>query len=963
MRTHKLLFVLLLLAGAATHPAFAQSKKPQWVDSVFQRMSLDDKIGQLFMVPATPESFDDAEDEIKNHKIGGVVFRGGGPVWQAKMINAFQASSATPLFMGLDSGWQPNVCMDSAVNFPNPLVLGAIQDDNIIYSIARTSGRAMRELGIHISFDLPSEILRDTRASTKTRCFGSNSTRVIPKAVSYLKGLNDEGILSCPQYIKLKGVTIVGIDKDLPTIQATIDSTDAYLYRQLIKNKLSAILPTPVDLPLFYEKKADARKNKLSTSAISALYTGGWIRKHFDFNGLTFVDIDKANTATDYKAGEAELLAVRAGNDMLITTDDVGVAIRRIKKFLRKEESFLPRLDSTVKRILAAKYDAGLYAKKVANTENLVKRIASPQTQIFKQHLYEAAITVVRNTDSLLPLRSLESKNIAFVTSQKDAQSDQLHRLLSKYVEMPYVVISGTNDHSKIDQVMKGYDVIIAGVFPETLLDEFLPVLKNLVATKSVITCDFGHPTFIQYAGDFTATVVGYTNEPEMVHAVPQMIFGGIGASGALPYTVSASLPEGTGSKVKPSGRFRYTIPEDARMDSRTLDKIERIAHEAIKTGATPGCHVLVAKDGKVVYDRSFGYLTYEKKAAVTDETIYDLASVTKVSATLQAVMFMYEKGIIDINKKASYYLPELKHSNKKDYTLKDILTHQAGLWPFLPFWAQTVKDNDFMPAFYSRNLSDDYPYTVADHLYASRSMRDSLWNWIVKAKVRDKPDRTPFDYRYSDMGFYILQHLAEKLLNQPIDDFLEQNLYGPLGASTLGYLPLQRFDASRIAPTENDKIFRKSLLIGMVHDQGAAMMGGVAGHAGLFSDATDLAKLGQMLLQEGSYGGYQFYKPETVRTFTQKQFATSRRGLGWDKPVSGEWNGPTSAYASQKTFGHTGFTGTCIWVDPEFNIVYIFLSNRVHPDMTNNKLISENTRSRIQDAIYESIFEYCRYN
>jgi beta-N-acetylhexosaminidase len=239
--------------------------------------------------------------------------------------------------------------------------------------------------------------------------------------------------------------------------------------------------------------------------------------------------------------------------------------------------------------------------------------------------------------------------------------------------------------------------------------------------------------------------------------------------------------------------------------------------------------------------------------------------------------------------------------------------------------------------------------------------MKDSLWSWIIKAKIREKPARTPFDYRYSDMGFYILQHLAEKILNQPIEDFLSQNLYEPLGAYTTGYLPLLHFPYRQIAPTENDRLFRRALLIGTVHDQGAAMQGGIAGHAGLFTNANDLAKLGQMLLQQGNYGGIQYYKPETVGLFTQKQFENSRRGLGWDKPTPGEWNGPTSIYASPKTFGHTGFTGTCIWVDPEFDLVYIFLSNRVHPDMTNNKLLNANIRSRIQDVIYQSIFEYCK--
>ncbi|HEY8935025.1 MAG TPA: serine hydrolase, partial [Cyclobacteriaceae bacterium] len=266
------------------------------------------------------------------------------------------------------------------------------------------------------------------------------------------------------------------------------------------------------------------------------------------------------------------------------------------------------------------------------------------------------------------------------------------------------------------------------------------------------------------------------------------------------------------------------------------------------------------------------------------------------------------------------------------------------------------------LPEFYSHVKSEQYPLQVASKLYASAAMKDSLWSWIVKAKIREKPLRTPFDYKYSDMGFYIMQHLAEKLLNQPLEDFIHQNLYDPLGSSTTGYLPLLRFPPQQIAPTENDKLFRKSLLIGTVHDQGAAMYGGAAGHAGLFSNASDLAKLGQMLLQGGTYGGNRFYKPETVHLFTQKQFETSRRGLGWDRPAPGDSNSPTSMYASPKTFGHTGFTGTCIWVDPEFNLVYVFLSNRVHPSMTNNKLINANIRPRIQDVIYESIFNYCQY-
>jgi CubicO group peptidase (beta-lactamase class C family) len=324
--------------------------------------------------------------------------------------------------------------------------------------------------------------------------------------------------------------------------------------------------------------------------------------------------------------------------------------------------------------------------------------------------------------------------------------------------------------------------------------------------------------------------------------------------------------------------------------------------------------------------------------------------------------MFLYEKGLLDIYKKASYYLPELINSNKKDITVKDILTHQAGLTPFVPFWIQTVKDSDFLPQYYSHEKSAMYPLQIAPGLFGIKSLRDSLWSWSIQSKLREKPPRTPYSYVYSDVGLYILFHLNEKLLNQPQEEFLQQNIYEPLGASTMGYLPLERFPSDRIVPTEMDTLFRKSLLVGTVHDEGAAMLGGVAGHAGLFSNAIDLTKLGQMLLQNGYYGGQQYFKPQIVQYFATRQFETSRRGLGWDKPLQSEWNSPTSLLASPLTFGHTGYTGTCIWIDPAFELVYVFLSNRVYPTRSNNKLSAMNIRSRIQDTIYQSIFSFGQY-
>jgi beta-N-acetylhexosaminidase len=947
--------------------ADAQTSKSQWIDSVFNAMSIDQKIGQLFMVPVY--SSKDAEqiiDDIKDYHVGGILFMQGGPVRQANLTNHLQNISMVPLLIAQDAEWGMGATLDSTISFPRAMVMGAIQNDSLIYQTAQEIAREMKLLGVHLNFAPVADMNEDPENIFSYRSFGTNRFRVASKAVAFTSGLQDNGVMSCAKHFALNSLTVMDVQKGVSIIKPTVDSLNIFPFQKLFEKQLAAVMPAASDLPLSFREKHLTKKNKLSANALSAIFTGEWLKKQMNFKGLVFVDIPGMRSETNkYRKGEAEMFAFMAGNDVLLSPDKIDAAVKKIKKLLKKQGEYNAQLDNTVKKILATKYDAGLNKKTIVNTTGLIEKLNTQEAKLLNQKLQEAAITVVSNSQKSIPLLTLEEKHFTYITSDSSALNNEYYHYLKKYINPTYIAFTEDKNTTVLATSFKKEEVIIAGIFPQTsdeVIKKLLPFLRELASTHEVIVCDFGYPNFAKNASDFSTFVTAYMNSREMLMLVPQVIFGPLKATGKLPYAPSEKIKEGTGEFTTATNRFGYSIPEDVHMDSETLNGIDSIANEAIRIGATPGCHVFVAHEGKVVYEKSFGYLTYEKKIPVTDETIYDLASVTKVSATLQAIMFLYERGMIDVNKKMSAYLPELKGSNKSNFTIKDILTHQAGLWPFLPFWAQTMKDaefKEFKSEFYSKTKSDQYPFVVADSLYAIASMRDSLWSWIIKSKIREKPVRTPFDFKYSDMGFYILQHLAEKLLNQPLEDFIQQNLYEPLGSSTTGYLPLERFSPFQIAPTENDKLFRKSLLIGTVHDQGAAMHGGVAGHAGLFSDANDLAKLGQMLLQEGNYGGYQYYKPETVRTFTQKQFETSHRGLGWDKPKQDDANSPTSKYASPQTFGHTGFTGTCIWVDPVYKLVYVFLSNRVHPDMTNNKLINASIRPRIHDVIYKSIFDY----
>jgi CubicO group peptidase (beta-lactamase class C family) len=684
---------------------------------------------------------------------------------------------------------------------------------------------------------------------------------------------------------------------------------------------------------------------------------------HLDFaieahetDGLNIAKVEISPGTSNQKINDEVKKVLARKSDILLVPTNPDQVIKAIVKISKKDKVLSAQIDLSVRKILSRKYEVGLAQNKFINADNLYQRLYFAEAKLLKQKVAEELVMIVKNDSELIPIQTVEDKNFASISI--GSSENAFTHYLSKYAFFHHESILNQNDTTGLSKRLKGNDIIIIGLFSQQLAEHLIEFIKKISKEHQVIICNFTQHLNQDFENSNTI-IEAFVSDQEFTQAVAQIIFGGISGRRKIVESVSDSTQIVEWITTKSLNRFSYQLPEAAGMDSRTLDKIEAIANEAISIGATPCVNVLVAKDGKVVYEKSFGTLTYESKNAVTDETIFDLASITKVAATLQVIMHLQEKGMIDLNKKVSVYLPELKGSNKEDFTIKDILTHQAGLWPFLPFWTETVKDSITWKKYYNKNENKTYPFAVSKNLFATKSIKDSLWHWIIKSRVIEKPIRTPYSYKYSDMGFYILQHLAEKTLAMPLEDFLQKNIYEPMGSYTMGYLPLRKFSSGRIAPTEKDTLFRKSLLIGYVHDQGAAMHGGIAGHAGLFSTGNDLAKLGQMWLNKGTYGGKQFFKPETIDLFTSKQYENSSRALGWDKAIL---NNPSiSMYASPKTFGHTGFTGTSIWVDPEYNLVFVFLSNRVYPDMNNRKILNANIRPRIQDVVYQSIFEYCK--
>lgn len=944
----KVFSILLVVVCAAA--AVAQNKQ-QWVDSVFLTLNTEEKIGQLFMHQlnlSTPATLQHVVNESKAHGLGGILITGGTPTTVQAATQQLQASAKIPLFIGLDAEWGAGKTLDSAFSFAKPLLLSTLTD-SLLTATTHQVSLHLKSMGINLNMLSPTAAPPELTGDTLYSFWSNDPTYLSNRTLLYMKKLQQEGILVSAKNFPAQLVNTAGVALSFE------DSIRLLPFQTLMRAGIAGIYPSSLTVPLVLEHQAMIHKIKFAPTALSSLLTNTQVKKSFDYEGLLLVNVpDIKLTSGKIRWGEPELFAFQTGNDLIINPQNVGLAIKKIKKLVKREKNYASQLDKSIRKILAAKYDAGLYRKEAelpVFDEALAKHLS--------KEIHRSVSTLLRNENHQLPIQILDNKTFASLSIGLSADNT-FNQYLSRYTQVDEFCLPSLQDSTLLNSLVN-YDHVIVGIFPFAApwQKELIAPLKQLAAKTNLILVHFGNPKTVVDFHDFETLLMSYTDTHGMMEIVAEQLFGALRIQGTMPITVG-NFSAGQHLSINSLGRLGSASPDEVGMNENTLGKIKDIAYEAINAGATPGCRVLVVRKGKIVYDRSFGWLTYENQIPVTEETLYDLASVTKVSATLQTTAFLYEKGLIDINKKLSVYLPELKGSNKEDFIIKDILTHQAGLWPFLPFWAQTMKDSLHLPEFYSTARSAAFPFDVSHNLFAASAMKDTLWQWIIKSKVREKPPRTPYDYRYSDMGFYMLQRLAERLLNQSMEDFLSQNLYEPLGASTLGYLPLMRFPENRIAPTERDNLFRKSLLTGYVHDQGAAMHGGVAGHAGLFGSAYDLAKLGQLWLNKGSYAGLHYFKPETVSLFTKKQYEMSRRGLGWDKrDFVNEAISPTSKYSSANTFGHTGFTGTCLWVDPDYDLVYVFLSNRVHPDMNNNKLLTLNIRTRIHDVLYESIFNF----
>jgi beta-N-acetylhexosaminidase len=966
-----LIFILIIpvYGNAQILPPFYTPGAMHYADSIMKTLTPDERIGQLFMV-ATWSNKDslhikEIQQQIRDYKIGGLIFFQGGPVRQALLTNDYQKISKVPLLIGIDGEYGLAMRLDSTIRFPRQMTLSAMQNDSLLAEMGKEIARQCRRMGIHTNFspvaDVNNNILNPIIGS---RSFGDDRETVTHNAMIYMKALQDNLVLGCAKHFPGHGNTDADSHLTLPVVRndsAALDSVELYPFKKLIQQGLGSMMVAHLYLPAL-----DTIYDHPST--LSKAIVTGLLKQKLGFSGITFTDaLNMKGVSVCYMPGLLEKLALQAGNDVLLYSEDVRKGIEEIHLAVENCELTQEEVDVHTRKVLMMKYWCGLNAYRPIDTTNLINDLNPSTAKLLQQKLYENSLTVLSNKDSLVPFKWQDSIRIASVVIG-DTKQNPFQREMQIYAPVELFAIdkdASSSVFNSLKEYLNNYDYVIVSLHNTIMnaaknfgISEQAELFISEVINKyKTIFIDFGNAyTLSRFSNlDKAKTVIlAYEDMPVMHNLVAQLLFSGGPSKGKIPIQSSTVFNKHTGIATRDAIRLKYTYPEEVRMKSEVLLRIDSIVYQAIGDSATPGCQVLVAKDGKVIYNKAFGTHAYNDTSPVLTTDLYDIASVSKIAGTALAVMKLYESGKIDLDKPLSKYLPRLRKTNKGNLIIREVLAHQAGLQSWIPFWKQTLVNGMPDSLIYSKLKNDKFSIRVTDSLYIRKEYKDSLLKWIENSPLGERGK-----YVYSDLGPILMKEVVETISGKSLDEFLTSNFYKPLGLTRLAFLPRDKFKLTEIIPTENDTSFRKQLVHGDVHDPAAAMLGGVSGNAGIFSDAIGVAVLMQMLLNKGTYGGRQFLKEKTISTFTYRAFPAdqNRRGLLFDKPEPDITKpSPTCKSASLKTFGHQGFTGTCTWVDPEFNLVYVFLSNRVNPGAANEKLGKMNVRTQIQQIIYDAL-------
>ncbi len=957
------LFVCLPLFSQAQYKS--KLTKEQWVDSVFNSLSDNEKIAQLMVIRAHSNLGADhvakVTKDIEKYNVGALCFFQGGPIRQANLTNFYQGIAKTPLMITIDGEWGLGMRLDSVTKFPFQLTLGAMDDENLVYRMGLAVGEQCKRIGVHVNYAPVVDINNNPNNPViGHRSFGENKEKVAAFGVAYMKGMQDAGIMACAKHFPGHGDVAVDSHFDLPVINKSrqeLDSMELVPFRAVFDAGIGSVMIAHLYIPSI-DNTAN-RATSISKNNVTKL-----LKEDLHYNGLTFTDALEMQGVTKYfPGGTISVESLIAGNDMLCLPASVPETIDAVKKAIADKRLSWDEINEKTKKVLAAKYSLGLNEKKPIETNNLLNDLNAKTDAIRKEVaektitvLTKAALTASRNDYADIPLK--KGQKIAYVGIGTTKLNDFGKRLKEDF-NADVFLFSYKDSGDKAAEILKAvpkdgkYDAIIVGIhgFSNRLDNNYgvsaaaigLWKKLNFIKTETFV---FGNVLAAKSFCEAWTLVGCYQDDDISQQAAADLLQGKFKAIGTLPvgvckYKMGDGIVQQKEKPVESLGK---------------LAAVDSIVNDALTQKAFPGCVVLAVHNGEIIYHKAFGNYKYEPSPPMSYESIFDLASVTKISATTVSVMKLYEEGKIDLKKRLGDYLPWVKGTNKAGLQLDDILLHQAGLVPFIAFYTETVDKASGTPnpAIYSDRSKPGFTIRVAENIFMRNDWQDTMVSRILKSNLGPQNK-----YVYSDNDFIFLGKIVEQITGMTLAEYASQTFYKPMGMATTGFSPRKRFPADRMVPTETEKHFRRQTMQGDVHDEGASMFGGVAGHAGLFSDAYDLAMLYQMLLDGGTFNGERYLKKETIDLFTAYHSRNSRRGYGFDKPEKDNKirkDPYPASLASPQTFGHTGFTGTCVWVDPKADLVYVFLSNRVYPTRDGNKLGQLGVRGKIQDAIYRAL-------
>lgn len=969
--TKKLQRIATFLLTLATLELFAPPSQQTvinsstWAETAFDSLSVDERLSQLFMIEVRPtfgqQHLAAVEKTIKEHNVGGVIFFKGNPTEQVKLTNRYQLMSKTKMLVGIDGEWGLAMRLSNTIAFPYQLGLGGIQDETIIYEMGKEIGRQCKRIGVHVNFAPVIDVNNNPNNPViNYRSFGENPKNVSTKGWAYASGLQDAGIIACAKHFPGHGDTDVDSHKDLPVINHSLErlrEVEFQPFQYLIDKGIMSVMTAHLYIPAI-----DNQKN--IAVSISDKAINGILRKEMGFSGLSFTDaLNMQGVAKYHPDGELELKALLAGNDILLAPGDIPKAIELMKKAMKEGTLSEEYVWNKVRKILNYKHALGLHKWQPLNEQSVEQDLNSTRAKEINFALVEQSLCLARDDNKLVPVNPKDHKKILSIAIG-DGSKTTFQQKMTTIARVETIGISKNATAAQftaLSNQIKNYDIAIVSLHQTTKYPPNYGVtattagfISQIGKMKNTLVVDFGNPYNLKKFDRLNSLLIAYEDQEDHQNKAAQAVFGSTTISGTLAVSIGDSYKSNMGITSKAYTKFGAVLPEEVGMTSATLQKIDKIANDAIRNGSTPGCQVLVAKNGRVVYNKSFGKHTFNSEQNVQNTDLYDLASITKVAATTISIMKLVEQGLLSLDDKMVKYLPELKGTNKEVMTIQEVLEHKAGLESWIPFYRETIQSPKIYDSVYSVVATDLHTTYLGNSLYMLDTYQKHIMQQIYDSKIASK-----LVYKYSDLGMILMKELIERVTKSDFHEFVNTSFYEPMGIERLTFLPLNKFKKSEIVPTSLSPDMRKGLVHGTVHDPAAAMLGGVSGHAGLFANAESLAQLMQMLLNGGTYDNVQYLKSETIAQFTRKQANDSRRGIGWDKPETNRSKvNPASDYASTKCFGHTGFTGTMTWVDPNYNLVYVFLSNRVYPSQENKKLIRSGVRTSIMDVIYESFLQ-----